>query len=145
MINNHYNYFLIDLRDPEKYKSYHLPLAVNIPLDSMLNREWEVYFKQSIRTNIFYADDTLQAKKACKLSELLGKANGLVLNTTPEIFRTKFYEAVHPQAGASKDEMNLYYFRLKSSKAMDDLVKSLERFNSQPKVKRVLRAQGGCN
>ena len=144
LINNYYQYNIIDVRSPEKFKQYHLPLAVNIPLDSMMDREWENYFKNTFRSNVFYSDDSTQAKKACMLASLLGKANHFVLNTSVENFRKMFYEPVMPPAGAPKDEMNLYYFRLKSGIQMNDLVKSLERFNSKPKVIKFKKAQGGC-
>jgi hypothetical protein len=145
MINNYYQYNIIDVRSPEKFKAYHLPLAINIPLDSMMNREWEGYYKNVFKSNIFYSDDSAQAKKACMLASLLGKANHFVLSTSVDNFRKMFYEPVMPPDGASKDDMNLYYFRLKSGKQLMDLVKSLERFNSKPKVIKFKKAQGGCS
>ena len=145
LVNNYYNYNIIDVRSPEEFKAYHLPLAVNIPLDSMMNREWEGYFKKGFKSNIFYSDDTGQAKKACMLASLLGKANHFMLSTTAENFRKMFYEPEKPAEGASKDAMNLYYFRVKSATQMDDLVKALERFNSKPKVIKFKKAQGGCS
>lgn len=145
LINNYYEYNVIDVRSPEKFKIYHLPLAVNIPLDSMMNREWEGYFRQNFKENIFYSDDTLEAKKACMLSGFLGKANHFVLGTTVENFRDQFYEPERPAPNASKEEVNLYYYRLKAGRQMNDLVKSLERFNSKPKVIQFRKAQGGCS
>jgi len=145
LINNYYHYNIIDVRSPEDYKTYHLPLAINIPFDSMMNREWEGYFKQNFRKNIFYADNTLQAKKACVLSGLLGKADHFILGTTVENFRQQFFEPVEPPESAPKDEVNLYYYRQKCGRQMNDLVRSLERFNSKPKVIKFRKAQGGCS
>ncbi len=145
LVNNYYEYNIIDVRSPEQFKKYHLPLAVNIPLDSMMNREWEAYFTRGFKTNIFYSDDTVKAKKACMLSGLLGKANHLLLKTSVDKFRTDFYEPQMPPANASKDIVNLYYFRVKSARQMEDLAKSLERFNSKPKVIKFKKAAGGCS
>ncbi|MCK5700904.1 MAG: YeeE/YedE family protein, partial [Cyclobacteriaceae bacterium] len=44
IVHNYYKWNVIDVRSPEAYKAWHLPLSINIPLDSMLNREWETYF-----------------------------------------------------------------------------------------------------
>ncbi len=145
LINNYYKYNIIDVRSPEKFKSFHIPLAVNIPMDSMMNREWEGYVKQSTRTNIFYSDDIMQAKKACMLSGLLGKANHLLLNSPVEDFRKAMFDPVMPPEGSPKDAVNLYYFRLKAGDQLNDLAKSLERFNSKPKVITFKKAKGGCS
>ena len=40
---------LIDVRNPSEYQSYHLPEALNIPLDAILAEEYEVYFDQDIK------------------------------------------------------------------------------------------------
>ncbi len=64
LVNNYYKLNLIDVRSPEKFKEYHLPLAINIPLDSMLNREYQNFFTQEYKTNIFYADENQVARKA---------------------------------------------------------------------------------
>ncbi|NJN25347.1 MAG: YeeE/YedE family protein [Cyclobacteriaceae bacterium] len=47
IVNNYYKWNVIDVRSPEAYKGWHLPLAINIPLDSMMNREWEPLLKQN--------------------------------------------------------------------------------------------------
>lgn len=145
LVNNYYQYNIIDLRSPGQFKSYHLPLAINIPLDSMVNREWEGYFKQTLKTNIFYSDDTLKARKGYLLSGFLGKADRMAMNSTPDWFRNQFYRPVQPSVGASKDAVNLYYFRLNSGRQMDELVKSLERFSSKPRIIKFKKAQGGCS
>jgi len=74
LLHNYYKINLIDVRSPEKFKEYHLPLAVNIPLDSMFNREWEDIFSQNSKTNVFYADEDTTAKKACLLAKHIGKS-----------------------------------------------------------------------
>ncbi len=144
IVNNYYNWNIIDVRSPEEYKSWHLPLSINIPLDSILNREWETYFKQDFKKNIYYSDDIDQTKKAFALAEVIGKADNYILNSTSKEFRTMFFEPHTLQAGASKETVKYYNFREETGKQMNDLKKSLERFHSAPKIKKMRKVQGGC-
>lgn len=71
-IKNREEFRLIDIRDVEAYKEFHLPSAVNIPYDSALVMD----FKQKV---IFYSGDDYLAKRLWeKRHETLGP-NTLVL------------------------------------------------------------------
>lgn len=145
LVNNYYKWNVIDVRSPLEYKAWHLPLSINIPLDSMLNREWAYYFKQSQKKNIFYSDDLNQAKKAFVLGNVIGKADEYILSNTAAEFKTMFYSPIEPSEDAAMDVVNLYNFRVSSAKQMNDLAKSLERFHSKPKPRKVRKVQGGCS
>ncbi len=144
IVNNHYKWNIIDVRSPEAYKAWHLPLAINIPLDSMRNREWESYFKQKFRKNVFYSDDPAMTKKAFATAEVIGKADNYILKATAKNFRQMFFNPAPPRPGASKNEVDLYHFRLKSGIQMKELARALERFHSKPKKKKLRKVQGGC-
>lgn len=144
IVNNYYEWNVIDVRSPEKYKTWHIPLSVNIPLDSMQNREWEFYLKQTHKKNIFYSDDVNKSKKAYALSQVIGNANTYILSSTSTVFQAEFFNPQKPQLDASKDMVNLYNFRVESGVQMKALAKSLERFHSAPKVKKIRKVQGGC-
>jgi rhodanese-related sulfurtransferase len=144
IVNNYYKWNIIDVRSPEAYKAGHIPLAVNIPLDSMMNREWEPLLKQTHKKNIFYSDDIHQAQKAYSISIVIGDANAYILENTAGEFMTAFFEPELPQANASKDLMNLYNFRIESAVKMKELAKSLERFHTKPKVIKLRKVKGGC-
>ncbi len=144
IVNNYYKWNIIDVRSPEAYKASHLPLSINIPLDSMLNREWETYFKQKHKKNVFYSDDINKTKKAFALSQVLGRTDDYILNGTNSEFQKMFFSPQKPLEDAGKDMVNLYNFRLKSGIQMIDLAKSLERFHSKPKVRKPRKVQGGC-
>jgi hypothetical protein len=145
LVNNYYKWNVIDVRSPQEYKAWHLPLSINIPLDSILNREWASYFKQSQKKNIFYSDDLNQAKKAFILGSVIGNADEYILSNTAAEFKTMFYSPAPPTEDAAMDVVNLYNFRVSSAKQMNDLAKSLERFYSKPKPKKVRKVQGGCS
>ena len=144
IVNNYYRWNIIDVRSPEEYKAWHLPLSINIPLDSMQNREWEPYINQKLKKNIFYSDDLSMTKKAFALAEVLGKGNNYILDGTALQFKKMFFAPVNPGPEASKEAMDLYNFRRETGIKMEDLVRSLERFNSKPKVRKLRKVQGGC-
>jgi hypothetical protein len=145
LVNNYYKWNVIDVRSPQEYKAWHLPMSINIPLDSMLTREWATYFKQSQKKNIFYADELIEAKKAFVLGGVIGQADKYILSNTAKEFKTMFYSPKEPNEDAAMDVVNLYNFRVSSAKQMNDLTKSLERFNSKPKPRKVRKVQGGCS
>ena len=144
LVNNHYGYNVIDVRTPEEYKEYHLPLAINIPLDSMANMEYRSYFIQNFKKNIFYSGDSTTSRRACKFAQLLGKSDNYVLCCPPENFRKMFFSPEMPPEGATKEEVDLYYYRVRTGKQLQELEAMLERFN-KPVIKRIRRVQGGCN
>ncbi len=144
IVNNYYKWNIIDVRSPEEYKAWHLPLSINIPLDSIQNREWEPYLKQKFKKNIFYSDDLSKTKEAFALAEVLGKAENYILDGTAKQFRAMFFNPINPGPDATKEQMDLYNFRRKSGIQMKELMKSLERFHSKPKVRKLRKVQGGC-
>ncbi|HAQ38631.1 MAG TPA: sulfurtransferase, partial [Saprospirales bacterium] len=122
LANNYYNINLIDLRDSSSFQKSHLPLAINIPYDSLLNRSYEDYFKQHYKTNVFYADHPQTAKKAYVIATNLGNAETLVLHESAEQFDSLIFKAEIPATGASKSAQQLYQFR----KTMAQNVKQIE-------------------
>jgi len=142
-----HNYFkinLIDVRAPEEYNQYHLPLAVNVPVDSMLNRGWDEFFTQEYKINIFYADEDTTAKKACLLANFLGKSENYVLKESTDQFRKMFFNPDQPPPAASKEIMDIYYFRIQAAEDLLNLEKALMKF-SQPVKREIRKIKGGCS
>lgn len=144
LINNNFAINLIDVRDKARYDAYHIPLAINIPVDSMMNRQWNAYFTQEHNVNIFYADNDTTAKKACLLARFLGKSENYVLHESTEEFRAMFYGVPHPPSDALKDEVNVYNFRTEAAANLMNLENALKKF-TLPVKKEVRKIQGGCS
>ena len=119
-------------------------MAINVPKDSMMNREYSALFKQTQKTNIFYANNDTTAKQACLLSSFLGKAEHFVLNTTVAEFREMFFNIPKLTQHASKAEMDIYKFRHQAAQDLLDLENSLKRF-AEPIKKKTRKVQGGCS
>lgn len=144
LVHNYYSINLIDVRSKEEYEKYHLPLAINIPLDEMMDREWRTYFTQNQRTNIFYADADTMAKMACLMARYIGDSENFILRESAQKFRTMFFQAEEPGTEAMKKERDIYRFRSKAARDMESLRNTLKNIN-KPVKREVRKIQGGCS
>ncbi len=143
IITNYYKINIIDVRDPEAYKSYHLPFAINIPIEKMNDREWDKILNQKHKTNYFYSDEPELANKAFLKAEILGKADNLILSESSTEFHKMFFELSPPKPDASKKDLNTYNFRNQAAIDMLALVDALKN-STQPVVAKVSKVKGGC-
>jgi len=143
IVNNYYRINIIDVRSPEAFKAYHLPFAVNIPIDKMSDREWGKILDQKHKANYFYAEDLQIAKKGYLTAGYMGKANNYILIESPEKFKKMFSDLVPPESGASKTEVNIYNFRQKAATDMKLLVEALKN-STEPVIAKTTKIKGGC-
>jgi rhodanese-related sulfurtransferase/uncharacterized protein with PQ loop repeat len=144
LINNYYQMNLIDVRSPKEFAKYHLPLAINVPLDSMLNREWRKFFAQQYKRNVFYGDNAVNTKKAFFMAQLLGGSNDCVLADSHQKFRQLVLEAKEPVATAAKDDFMKYEFRRSAALTINELAKKMKNQNSGAQ-KTIKKVKGGCS
>jgi len=144
LISNNFAINLIDVRNKARYDAYHIPLAINIPIDSMMNRQWNEYFTQEHNVNVFYADVDTTAKKACLLARFLGKSENYILHESTDEFRDMFYNITAPSPDALKEEISVYHFRAKAAADLLDLENALKKF-TLPVKKEIRKIQGGCS
>jgi hypothetical protein len=143
IVNNYYRINIIDVRTPEAFTAYHLPFAINIPIDKMNERQWKNILNQKHKANYFYADDLQAAKKGYLLAEYLGKAENYLLTESPTNFKKMFYELEAPGSDAGKKELNIYNFRKKVATDMKMLVNALKN-STEPVVVKTTKIKGGC-
>lgn len=142
--NHHYKINVIDVRSPEEFEKYHIPLAINIPLEEIMDRKWERIFKQEIKKNYFYADNDTTVKKACLLARHVGESENYILRETVSEFQALYEYPQAPGPNASKEEFNIYTFRQKAAHDMENLEESLKNLN-EPVVQEPVVIQGGCS
>ncbi len=112
---------LIDVRSPEDYSKFHLKAAVNIPLDSILNKDedgnsvYEDVLNQDIVTNIFYSNGTVYANQAWVLLRRMNYKNNYVMKGGLNKWIETIIRPKRPDQTASQEEFNLYNFRRASS------------------------------
>jgi hypothetical protein len=143
IVSNYYRINIIDLRSSEAFKSYHLPFAINIPIDKLTDRQWRTILDQKHKVNYFYADDPQITKKGILLAGYLGKAENWLLDGSAADFKTLFADLTTPGAEATKQEVNNYHFRNKAANDMKILQEALKN-STEPVVAKTSKIKGGC-
>jgi rhodanese-related sulfurtransferase len=141
---NYYTLNIIDIRSAEDFKSFHIPMAINIPFEEIQNRKWESYFKQRIKTNVFYADNDTLVKMACLKAKFIGKSDNVILRESAQEFQRIFFDLGPIPLHAGKEELQVYTFRSDAAKKMTDIVNSLQNMN-KPVQKEIRKVSGGCS
>ncbi len=112
---------LIDVRSAEDYKKFHLKNAINIPLDSILNKDekgnyiYEGTLNQDVYTNILYSNGTVYANQAWVLLRRLNYKNNYVMKGGLNKWIETVIRPPRPSQTASQNEINLYRFRKAAS------------------------------
>lgn len=143
IVSSYYELNIIDVRSPEEFQEYHLPMAINVPFEQIMERQYESIFKQRLKTNIFYADNDTLVRMACLKAKYIGKSENLILRESAHEFRNMFSNLEHPPADASKNEHQTYHFRSAAAQKMDDLVNALKNIGA-PVKREVITVKGGC-
>lgn len=144
IVNHYYAYNIIDVRTVEEFEKFHLPMAINIPFDEITDRKWETYFKQKVKTNVFYADDSVTVRMSCVKAKFIGNSQNYVMQETAQEFKNMYYNIKRPEPQASQQEVKEYNFRSNAAKAMDDLTEALKNIG-KPVTTEVKVASGGCS
>ncbi len=144
IVNHYYDINIIDVRPPEEFEKFHIPMAINIPFESLMDRQWEDIFKQTIKTNIFYAESDTLVRMSCLKAKYIGNSENLILKESASEFQDQFYSLEMPEPEASRKEHQLYFFRAQQANKMEDLKKALENIG-KPVKKEVIVVQGGCS
>jgi rhodanese-related sulfurtransferase len=143
IVNHYYELNIIDVRSPEEFEKFHLPMAINIPFEDIMERQYEPLFRQRIKTNVFYADSDTLVRMACLKAKYIGKSENLVLRESAREFQKMFYLTEAPPPDAPKSELQAYNFRQSAARKMDNLVEALENIGA-PVKREVVQVKGGC-
>lgn len=143
IVNNYYRINVIDVRDTAAFRVYHLPFAINIPIEKMNLRQWKKILDQKHKANYFYADDQTVAEKAYLLAGYIGKAENYILTDSALNFKKLFSNLTPPGEDANKNEIDTYNFRQKAESDMKMLVDALKN-SSAPVVVKISKIKGGC-
>jgi rhodanese-related sulfurtransferase len=142
VVNNYYNYNIIDVRSAADYDSFHIATAVHIPLDKLAGLEYRSFLNQRIKINVFYGATPEQAKMACLFARFHGNANGLALIQSADEFRSTFYQLKPLVENPTKKEMTVYLFRQQSAEKMLEIDKSVAN-RMKPVEPKARKVQGG--
>ena len=141
---------LIDVRSATEYKKFSLPYSVNIPLDSLLLPDWEVYLDQLGMTTIFYSSGTIYASQAWMLARRKGYTNLFILKGGLNRWIETIMQPKEPLETTSSLEFDLYQFRKAAGQYFGGGTKVSSSSSKSSKKKGIKRrkkkkgAEGGC-
>lgn len=111
LVNKDPSIVLIDLRSDAEFIQYHIPTAMNIPFDLLLNDEHQTVLNQDKVTIVLYANNHLIADQAWFLCHSLGYKNLIVLKNGLNGFYNAILNPALPTEIMSQEEKELYDFR----------------------------------
>ena len=143
---------LIDVRPQDEYEKYHLPGAINIPLNDILGADWIDVLDQDVKMNVFYSNGTYRSNEAWMLTRQLGYKNNYVLMGGMNYWAETIMNPEEPASTSPDEEFAKYDFRKGANQALGGAVTEqnpaetdvmIEKpvIKQRPKKKRV---QGGC-
>jgi rhodanese-related sulfurtransferase len=148
---------VIDVRDSERFESYSIPGAINIPLEDILDEENEEYLDQAAYEIVLCSDDNFYADQAWILCNRLGYKNLRVLQGGMQDWFNSVINPPQPDEKMPNSEHELYSFRKSASMffgvAYEDEVKATPpapKPSPKPKTvapvkkKKKKMPEGGC-
>ncbi len=111
----------IDVRTPEEFKKFHLKRAINIPLDSILNKDEKGNFEyanilnQEVKSNVLYSNGTIYSNQAWLLLRRLNFKNNYVMEGGLNKWIETIIRPQKPPVTASQNELDKYSFRKAAS------------------------------
>ncbi len=105
------SFILVDVRPTAEFESYALPGALNIPLDSILNPEYNDLLHSTVQDIVFYSNSDIISDQAWIISKrLLCKNTFVMKGGLNHWFKTIMLAEPPVQTDPSQDE-DLYLFR----------------------------------
>jgi rhodanese-related sulfurtransferase len=144
---------LIDVRSQAEFEQFHLPGAINVPMDNLLSEENSALFDQDVKMNVLYSNGTTAAGQAWVLLRQQGYKSLYILQGGVNYWAETILSPAQPSATASDDELAKYDFRKAAGGVLGGGVPitaatgvsapgpSAPKAGAAPKKK---RAAGGC-
>lgn len=80
LINNIDDIYLVDVRSFEEYRDFHLPGAVNLPLENISSKQYRHLLQQRNKKTVFYSNGSVKAEKAWFYTQRAGWGDFYVLD-----------------------------------------------------------------
>ena len=112
LINKDPSLIVVDVRDTAEYKKYSLSGALNIPMEDVLNEEWEGLFSQEARNIVLYSNGSSKATEAWMAVRKQGYTNSFILQGGLNEWFDKIIDPKEPKKTDSNADFSLYSKRL---------------------------------
>jgi len=140
---------LIDVRNPQQYKEFTLPGAINIPVDSILNpSNLQILSGSDVYNIVFFSNGTSLADKAWLIATTTGIKNLHVLKGGLNAWFNQLLQPKRPPDWAKQAEFKKYEFRKAAARFFTGAT-SVEQSSSNAPVKvqvpvKKKQVGGGC-
>ncbi len=102
---------LIDVRSNDQYEEFSLPGALNIPLENILDEEWQGYFLAEDFDIVLFSNDEIYAGQAWILLRRLNYKNLRVMQGGLNHWAETIMQPLMPKQSAPQEAFELYDFR----------------------------------
>lgn len=142
---------LIDVRSADEFEAYHIPGAINVPIDNILADEWAGYFAQMAKMNVLYSNGNSKATEAWMLLRQKGYKSNYVMQGGMNYWAETIMNPEKPASTSPDDEIAKYNFRKAAGGVLGggaiapaDNKVSAPAPAPVPKRPKKKRAAGGC-
>jgi len=112
IINHDPALIVVDVRTPGEYEKWHIEEAVNIPVDSLLTREWFSWLTRPGQTVVFCSNDDALAQMAWLATRRMGATNSFVMKGGLNEWFNTIVNPPIPGPEADKVQIALYNKRM---------------------------------
>ncbi|GAB4410537.1 MAG: hypothetical protein OHK0039_15040 [Bacteroidia bacterium] len=135
---------LIDTRPAEAYRQSHIPLAINVPLDSLFRPEWRRLLETRRAHRVFYGADDDEALRALIIAEHWMEGEHYVLAGGKAAFDRQIMDIQVPVLAIPTADHGSMRFAVKAAQRLREIeVQRLAAPAGAPKAKR--KVKGGCS
>ncbi len=141
---------LIDVRDSAAYSKFHLPDAIHIPLEKILEEQNLDLISGDEQKHVFYSNGTIRANQAWVLTRRLGYLNSYVMQGGLNRWVETIMIPPEPPSTAPSEAFDLYDFRLAACRYFQGGTQTAAPARAEKPLKTVVRRKkkvtpsGGC-
>ncbi|MCD6179236.1 MAG: rhodanese-like domain-containing protein [Bacteroidales bacterium] len=149
LLNNDPSLQLIDVRKPEQFKEFSLPGAINIPIDSLLTEEADLYLDQDVKLNVLYSNGSIYASQAWLLYKRMGYQKVFIMRGGLNYWIETIIRPSEPKINEPASAFATYQFRKGASQYFGggtvDATSSTSTTKKKPIIRRKKKSvAGGC-
>ncbi|MGL1888857.1 MAG: rhodanese-like domain-containing protein [Reichenbachiella sp.] len=112
LINHDPEILIIDVRSKGDYEKASIPNSINIPMDSLFTDNWIGYIDQTLKKNVFYADNDDVTAKVWLETRMKGFGNNYMLEGGYDSWNANILNPEPPNATEDKAAFALYQQRV---------------------------------
>jgi len=152
LVNQDPTVLLIDTRSEKEFNDFSLPNALNIPIEKLLDEDYESYLDQDAYDIILFSNDNFYADQAWMLGNRLGYKHLYVLKGGLNEWFNTIIDPKYPDETMPQEAFELYNFRKAAGMYFGVGTPKSDVKKSPPKKKKVLTVkkkkkrvpEGGC-